>query len=733
MAQPQEQRRQKSLRERAYELMSGLPETTQAALSPLLGGPEGVGLLDLLPGTGQALSADWYTQARASGDSLGQGLAALGAIPVVGAAGRGARVAAKGARTARGAPRVGSAATAAGKAAEGPRAAQATTRAGAPRRRVGGPLQSLRELSWEEAAALARQEPHLAGLKKNDPVPGAPRGMRLRDIQALRDRVDADVAEGAGGRDWYERAQAYNSEVSAPPGRANALPPNAPQRAAYGQAVTSPQADPNTNQQFWLQGHNAYVAGAPAEKMRTGPFANQFNAMMDEPVPTGSLGPKTDPYRVGLDPTQPSHPTGVNDQWHARAFGFANEDGTPFNRALSKPEHDFLDYETVLAAARANDAAVGGASDWTGPRAQAAIWVRNKALGLMERNPKLSYEEAFERANKTYADFADQHVAYGTHEAVPGVGTGHLEGVSGGPEDVRRAFSEDPRSNWRDERGRDIIYDALGMYVRPTRSAQGVYDGPGGVEFNPAEVARPLVSFTPGADGPRDVDAPSRAMMDAAEAARAFIDAQNAGAWHKPILTNSPSVSNSLSVSTGRRLTPEEAVSVRRAGAERGLPDVVDTGEGVTVTRFWPPPEPMDRRALMSASDELTRMLPGAERVSRADVRGGYVGYEDAWPAGEGSGEATRALLEKIDRPDFPRIMQSLDASPMIREAAKARLERDIEWAARTGSPLREDLQLARRIISQEGFSGLARALKEGRLLPAAVLPALAAASLDRE
>jgi hypothetical protein len=57
--------------------------------------------------------------------------------------------------------------------------------------------------------------------------------------------------------------------------------------------------------------------------------------------------------------------------------------------------------------------------------------------------------------------------------------------------------------------------------------------------------------------------------------------------------------------------------------------------------------------------------------------------------------------------------------------AVLARLERDAEIAARTGQPIRADVQLARKIIVEEGFAGLFRALKAGAPLPAVVFAPL--------
>ena len=74
----------------------------------------------------------------------------------------------------------------------------------------------------------------------------------------------------------------------------------------------------------------------------------------------------------------PEPTTGTNDIWHARGFGYTNKDGGTFSRALSAQEHRFLDYETMLAVARARDRNLGGRSDWKAGEIQAAPWVAGK-------------------------------------------------------------------------------------------------------------------------------------------------------------------------------------------------------------------------------------------------------------------------------------------------------------------------------------------------------------------
>ncbi len=109
--------------------------------------------------------------------------------------------------------------------------------------------------------------------------------------------------------------------------------------------------------------------------------------------------------------------------------------------------------------------------------------------------------------------------------------------------------------------------------------------------------------------------------------------------------------------------------------------------------------------------------------VRLRDIGTGTGGFENAWQAGEGSGAATRQLQALFENPHASRAMSSLDASSKVRLRALAKLERDEQLAARTSQPIRSDIQRARRIIYDSGFSGLFAALKRGEALPAVAVP----------
>jgi hypothetical protein len=485
------------------------------------------------------------------------------------------------------------------------------------------------------------------------------------------------------------------------------------------------------------------------------------------------LGDKTGEYARLVNPDQgrPAGATGVNDFRHARNWGYTEASGEAQRDALTQAQHKFLDYETALAVDRANKAQLAGRSNWTGEQLQAAPWVRQKAYAILDQRPnmvqarmadaqamldsgygansgkkltveqlarELAYEDAFPIANKTNGDFFDKHTAFATYEAQPGPNTRHLSGSMNASEAERAAFANDSRSTWANAPGgRDAIYGGLtigetgaGMRVRPTQKMQGLYQPPGGLlEANPGEVARPLVAFDAGKGGTKSMTKFDRALLNAGEATRAYIDAQDAGAAHKPWIGGRAADSNSLFLPQNGPATKEQLLAVRDAASKYGLGDVVDTGQGLTVTQFYPGAPPMANPKGLLA--DITAASPTTGRAERVKVDSIYQDFVDAWKQPEGSGNATRQLLKELNV--TPQIRAAFDKNPYIAQNALSRLERDEQWAAKWGAT-RQDIQNARRIIG-EGPGWITRldeALKKGALLPAVAGAVLLGASASQ-
>jgi hypothetical protein len=82
-------------------------------------------------------------------------------------------------------------------------------------------------------------------------------------------------------------------------------------------------------------------------------------------------------------------------------------------------------------------------------------------------------------------------------------------------------------------------------------------------------------------------------------------------------------------------------------GARYGLPDVVDTGQGITTTRFYPEPSPVTPKQLKEVAPSI-RGATGAD-PRRTKVDSGYIHYVSNWETGAGSGEATREILSHVN------------------------------------------------------------------------------------
>jgi len=620
-------------------------------------------------------------------------------------------------------------------------------------------LPSIRDLPVDEAIKIARKEQHLIPTEAGNPNSGFVGGPRdienKRQLNALRKNFDTYIGADPRGGDWYDRYRAAVNSVTGGDPVANAW--MAAQEGQWSAGVS-----PQSELAFALKENNASIAGMPVKAARPAQFEAHNRAIEMQDPSEMQLGKKTGEYARLINPDQLTQPgaTGVNDFRHARNFNYTEAGGDAQRAALTGTQHSFLDYETALAVDRANKANLAGRSNWTGEQLQAAPWVRQKALDILDQRPnlineqlpraeelfnngygsnrnmtkmdiakELAYENAFQEANKTIGDAFDKHTAFATHEAQPGSVTQHLPGSVGASQEERNAFAADPRSSWAFAPGnRDAIYSGLGipntgvsMRVRPTNQMQGMYTTPSGVlETNPGEVARPLIAFQSGEA--KSVAPADRALLNAGEATRAYIDAQNAGAWHKPWAGGAPKLSTSYFLPMDRPATVDELVKMREGLSPHGLNDIVDTGQGITATSFYPgaPELSRDARAQVERAIELARPegSTGAQRVKiQPGVDTGYLSYEDEF-AKPGSGDATRALLKQVNQ--TPGIRQAFNRNADIPQKALNNLARDEEWASKWGAT-RDDIQRSRRIIGEGPgwIDRLEAALKNGTVLPA--------------
>ena len=617
-------------------------------------------------------------------------------------------------------------------------------------------LKNLRGLSTEEAIAIARLQPHRikSGDRSEGLHVGGPRDIKTAaELLRQRRKVDQGIDAGALGGDWYDRYRASVNEVTGGDPIQNRWMTS--QEGQWSAGV-----DPRSELGFALKENNASIAGMPTKSARPAQHEAHLAAIEAKDPSLYQLGEKTGEYQQRIEPRPPGSnvdagATGVNDFRWAAEHGFTEPGGASQRSALTDAQHRYLDYETALAVDRANKRAAGGRADWTGEQVQAAGWVRQKADSILEKRTNeiqsdvdrttkqaqkmgLSKEEtaaavakvrtdhdarAFAEANRQIGDFFPANTAYATHESRPGSQTGHLPGLlSATPDEIAR-YHADPASTWATAPGgRDAIYAGTGipdtgvnMRVRPTKPMQGAYERPDGtIEFNPGETANPLVAFQTNPGAPKTIAAADRKILDAGETWRGLIDAQNAGAWHKPYAGGPTKQSNSVFVPLDRKLSETEMVALKAEAKARGLPDVVDTGSGVTLTSFYPQPEVMTPKVQKSLESAVKTVLPDALGLERTAVSSGFLdlgklqdvptpwgtapGYK-GWESPPGSNVLTQFALDQIRQPQLRTAFQT---NPYLPERAGAKLARDEGVAAQYGAP-RADLQALRAEIAKGG------------------------------
>jgi len=582
---------------------------------------------------------------------------------------------------------------------------------------------------------------------------GAPPGIDSpQKLAAMRKRYIKDVMAGLQSRDWYTKGSEFTDRV-APPGRS--------QQVANVEGITSQGTAVDPNLGHAVKGINQRAAGLPVD---TGRFPNNQSALIEESLDGGSpfFGNKRTPYAQNLsvtwNPAMAKSP--VHDIWQGRSFGYpGDKPGKPFDRGFSDTEHAFLDEQMALIAEQLNKQKAGGFDDWDALNTQAAAWT-----GARIKAGEVSPDDS----SLGYGDYSEKYQAAGTYEQTPGAGTGQFPALIDAPFDERQAF--DDAATWENTKGQDSIYSEGGMLAEPTGSMVGAYtpEGTGVLEINPGRVARPLVQQKDGV-----INVSDGVLLDVAESSRAYVDVQNAGAWHKIIPNSQTKAGERTGINVPLNESPNEAMmrDISKLAEEEGF-FAVDTGKGINfisdsylhmiresknpnskghklavelkakndsgemkwkeVTAAW---EESDfNRTGTSLGQDLKKNglalrinnVTGGD-VKRVKIQTGYEDYEKAWAAGEGSRKATEKFFENAERNEA--FFKSIE--PALRQKARANLARDIDRAERTGDAVRPDIMERNRILADEGYPGLKRAFESGALLPAAILAVLSPALLS--
>lgn len=609
-----------------------------------------------------------------------------------------------------------------------------------PSRNVQPP--SIRDRSLDEAIRIAREEPHLIESGKGSGglyADGPPNVKSYEDLQSIRRQYDKGVEAGAAGADFFPRTRENINEVTGGNPLANKW-------MSHQHAMFSGGVSPENELAFTLRENNASIAGMPQRAFRQWQHNAHLEAVENKDPLRYPLGYKTGPYQKHIEPPPPGAnfdprdtATGVNDFRVAGRFGYTD----PYN--LTPTQHAFIDHESALAVDRARRANLAGRSDWTGEGVQAAGWVNDKKESILRRQPRILGDrlevvekraaaeglgseekaaliaqaraeadaEALAMAKRTIGDYFPKHTAYDIYPLIPREQVpGHMTGLASAGANLRAAYAADPRSTSAiAPRGRDALYAGTGipdtgvsMRVRPTTA----------ISREVTEVARPLVAFQ--TEGPNKVmPVPDRTLLDTLSFTRGAIDALPETHVIKTWDGGDVGKTNAVRFNFHRPLSEPEKAELSQRMKAHGLPEIVDTGEGVVAANFTGGPIDMDK--LTAVQRDLHEVLPGTKPM-RTYAEQVHNDLQPLFAKGEGSGAVTDELLRQWN--SNPAIREAFDHNPYLPQMARARAERDQEWGKILGAP-RQDIQNLRNIIG-EGPGASAR-LEQARRTGSESLP----------
>jgi hypothetical protein len=349
--------------------------------------------------------------------------------------------------------------------------------------------------------------------------------------------------------------------------------------------------------------------------------------------------------------------------------------------------------------------------------------------------PALTLADTLPEASKGYSDFAPKYTANASYEFTPGQGiAGHLQKLAYGTDAERQAFAALPGNQWTFGPNKDdALYNAAGMLqAKPTGTNQGIFSRGEGypTELNPGFTAHPMTAME-GASGKREWDQNTKDLLHAVEGVRGYFDVQNASGAHQ-FVDNQAGRANSFIFDKSQPLNTSDLAKFEAAGAKVGKPNLMDMPDQAALTDWMGPGPGLTSPQEKSLANEIAGITgssvgPG-RRVERLSTDYNTLNRAPDWAQGEGSGAATRSLMNIVGK--VPAIVANIDRDPRLREMIKAKMDAHEQWAIANNDPIRRDIQNAKMVFSQPGeaggLAGLFAALKAGKI----ALPAVAGVGL---
>jgi hypothetical protein len=542
---------------------------------------------------------------------------------------------------------------------------------------------------------------------------GAPSGIDSpKKLESLRSNLYDLLQEGALGRNWYDQSSESGRFLTGDrPGYA--------QQYAIANAATSQGASVPSNQGFGVKAYNQIISGNTVD---SGRFPSAVRGIAEQ-IPEGevSLGPKIGPFYEAnmLQPGgQAKRPT--NDIWMARAFDYRKPDGSLWAEGLTDPQHRFMDTEINKMVEKANAEKLGGFSNWTPEKVQAAIWVAKKAS-----------DEKIPLTDAAY-DFShnlDKLTANINVESEPALGLMHLSELRQIPE-AMSTLQEAQRKALSDESGRDLLSLSTGALTRPTDTGYGYYKN-----FSaPTDVIRVLAGTE---TGEKFLDPASRGLLEGVASAHGLLRGQESVGYNYLRKDVDATARNAAAVNIGRQFSPEEMLGI---GAKLddvfgGIAFAVNTPNGINILTSgqddlidWAKSQNIDiddwikyknsniedlPKNVQKKKDRFNKAWQGKVNSIVKDAAG--VKPEFGLNSGDlvGSFEqyTPSAYLEAIEKSGVEKIME-----PVARDMASRLDQADLALMAQYPDVgQRSDLLVrVREAIAKEGFSGVRKLVEMG-------------------
>lgn len=307
------------------------------------------------------------------------------------------------------------------------------------------------------------------------------------------------------------------------------------------------------------------------------------------------------------------------------------------------------------------------------------------------------------------------------HEYIPGAGVRLGESMVTAPLGRREHYSSEISSLFKDLQGRDRLQQAVGLNPLPTRSGTGAFRPGGGIPYQgtvreeattqrmpvESQPAFAAVTEVPVVRGGLDIAQKAKERLGAAAATRGYLTGQHGSTYNVHIPRQG---GESFMVKMEGKAGQDPMRYAYQYLDDAGF--LADTGAGVNVlmNKYKPGNVPFSP----SEAVDIENILGGKGIVPGVNVSD-YIDYSPAWMGPEGSGKATRELLDRIEPLSKA---EKAALSQETQDIAGGLYDLFTRKSASTGDEYRLDVMRALEILRDKGLPGLAAALSSGAALP---------------